>query len=78
MLEASKLLMDACNVKVITEVEAGDGYEELQYMIKSRRFKECAGDGDIREMKRLLKVRGRGCEVLLRGGEVLLRGDESH
>jgi len=57
MEEAAKLLVDACNVKVITELEAGEGWEELQVLIKSRRFKECAGDGDIDEMKRLLKLK---------------------
>ena len=67
MEEASKLLVDSCNVKVITEIEAGEGYEELQALIKSRRFKECAGDGDIREMKRLLKLKKGSLDPNIKG-----------
>ena len=67
MEEASKLLVDSCNVKVITEIEAGEGYEELQVLIKSRKFKECAGDGDIREMKRLLKLKKGSLDPNIKG-----------
>ena len=67
MEEAAKLLVDACKVKVITEVEAGEGYEELQVLIKSRRFKECAGDGDIAEMKRLLKLKKGSLDPNIKG-----------
>lgn len=55
MEEASKLLVDPNNVKILDQRQAADGFEEQQLYIKSRKFKEDAGVGDIVALKHWLK-----------------------
>ncbi|GMH87196.1 hypothetical protein TrST_g6235 [Triparma strigata] len=55
MEEAAKLLVDPNNVKILDQRQAADGFEEDQLYIKSRKFKEDAGDGDISSLRHWLK-----------------------
>ena len=48
-------LADACNVRIHDEKTASEGFEEQQVYIKSRKFKEDAGDGRIDALKHALK-----------------------
>ena len=55
MEEAANLLVDPNNVKILDQRQAADGFEEHQLYIKSRKFKEDAGDGDISSLRHWLK-----------------------
>ena len=55
MEEARLLLVDVCNVKLLSEREALEGFDEHVAYIKSRRFKEDAGDGNVEALKKALK-----------------------
>ncbi|GMI43584.1 hypothetical protein TeGR_g4360 [Tetraparma gracilis] len=56
LLEAAALLVDACDVRILGERESIPGYDAHRAMVKSRRFREDAGDGHLGAMQKALKA----------------------
>ena len=70
MLEAASLVVDACDVMILNEREACEGYDEFVRRNKSRLFVENAGDGEIEELRKAMKGKKNDEDCL----EPLLRG----
>jgi hypothetical protein len=67
MLEALSLLVDCCNVRILREREAVDGYEGHVVRVASRRFVEDAGDGKLAALQHSMKGKPESVDMLYRG-----------